>query len=150
MISTMPRLAAAFVVLTLVTSAQQKPNFSGRWAVVSPKEGAGFEQIVRQDDKSLSVEPARDPSRRQVYQLDGVERRMAIPGHSSDVTALARAAWDKNTIVITTSMSYSSGMKTLSKDTWSLDAQGRLVVDSVESGPTGPGNAMKVIYVRKQ
>jgi hypothetical protein len=145
----MSRLTAAMVVLAVVVSAQAKPNFSGRWVIVSPTAGAGYEQIVKQDDKSLSSEPARDPGQRVIYQLDGVERRMAST-HGSDITIMARAAWDKNTIVIITNMSYVNGMKTQAREVWSLDAQGRLVIDSRESGPTGPGNAVKVTYVKKQ
>jgi hypothetical protein len=147
---TFARVALAVVALSAVTVAQQKPNFSGRWVVVSPEKGAGQEQIVKHDQKSLSTEHASEGGgHRMIYQLDGIERRNAIPSHGSEITMMSKAAWDADRIVITTHTSYPNGMKTQSKEIWSLDPKGRLVIDYTETGPTGPGPMMKVIYVKK-
>lgn len=146
------RILAAAVVLTVGASAQapQKPNFSGRWAIVSPPEGAGQEQIVVQDEKTLSAEHASEGGgHKMVYQLDGVERRQAISSQRTDITIMARAVWDGDRIVITSNTSYPNGMKTQSKEIWSMDPQGRLVIDYSETGPTGPGPSMKVVHVKK-
>jgi hypothetical protein len=72
---------------------------------------------------------------------------MAIPRGA--VAALVRAVWDKNTIVISINTSYSGGGKTSSKEVWSIDAQGRLTIDSTDTGPTGPPTITKVIFVKK-
>lgn len=146
------RILAAAIVLSVGASAQapQKPNFSGRWVIVSPPEGAGQEQIVVQDEKTLSTEnPSQGGGRKTIYQLDGVERRLAIASQRTDITVMARAAWDGDRIVITSNTSYQNGMKTQAKEIWSMDAQGRLVIDYSETGPTGPGPSMKVVHVRK-
>jgi len=58
---TLVRIAIAVALLPAAASAeqtpiaQQKPNFSGRWAAVSPAKAAGQEQIVKHDDKTLSM-----------------------------------------------------------------------------------------------
>jgi hypothetical protein len=146
---TFARVVTTAALLVTAAGAQQKPNFSGRWVITSPPEGAGREQQVTQDEKSLSVEFAASGSRKTIYQLDGVERQQAVPMRGGDVTMQAKAAWDGDRIVITTNTSYPNGMKTQSKEVWSLDAQGRLVIDYTEVGPTGPGPSMKVVYVKK-
>src|SRR5215203_1681623 len=112
------RIAVALLAFTLPVIAQAKPNFSGRWVVVSPQEGAGREQIITQTEKTLTTERAAGDARKRVYQLDGVERRLALPSQAGDVTVLARARWDAGRIVITTDTSYSGGMRTRATDTW--------------------------------
>ena len=148
---TLARFAIAAAMLAVAASAQQKPNFSGRWVVVIPEKGAGQEQIVKHDDKTLSTERASEGGgHRMIYQLDGVERRSAIPSRGQEIVILSKALWDGDRVVITSQASYPNGMKTQSKEIWSLDAQGRLVIDYTESGPRGsPGPAMKVIHVKK-
>lgn len=148
---TLARITTAAVMLVVVAGAHQKPNFSGRWVVVSPEKGAGTEQVVKHDDKTLSTEHASEGSgHRMIYQLDGVERRNALPSHGAEIVILSKAIWDGDRIVITSQATYPNGMKTQSKEVWSLDAQGRLVIDYTESGPGGtPGPTMKVIHVRK-
>lgn len=147
---TLTRIVLGVAALSVGASAQQKPNFSGRWIAVSPAKAAGQEHIVKHDDKSLSTEHASEGGgHRLVYQLDGVERRIAISASASDITMLATAAWDGNRVVITTNTSYPNGMKTRSKETWSIDAQGRLVIDFTESARNVQGPTMQIIYVKK-
>jgi hypothetical protein len=147
---TFARVVAAALVLTAAAVAQQKPNFSGRWMITSPPEGAGREQVVAQDEKTLTVEQALSSGpRKTTYQLDGVERQQALPMRGQEITIRSKAVWDGERIVITSNYSYPNGMKEQRKETWSLDAQGRLVIDYTEIGPTGPGPGMKVVYVKK-
>ena len=149
---TASRTLIAISVLTVGVLAQQKPNFSGRWVITSPKDSAGQEQIVTQDAKTLTVEHASEGGGHKMsYQLDGVGRRMAIPGRAgAQITMRASASWDGDRIIVITNISYPNGMKTLSKDVWAIDAQGRLVIESTETGPTGPGPAVKLIHVKKK
>ena len=148
---TLARIATAAVMLLVAAGAQQKPNFSGRWVVVSPEKGAGTEQIVKHDDKTLSTEHASEGGgHRMSYQLDGIERRNAMPSRGDEIVILSKAIWDGDRVVITSQTSYPNGMKTQSKEIWSLDAQGRLVIDYTESGPGGAaGPSVKVIHVKK-
>ena len=163
--TTFARIAVALLVLTVPVVAQQKPstqpkpvtvqpkpNFSGRWVVVSPKEGAGREQIVTQDDKTLTTERGSGGGGpKMTYQLDGVERRLALPAQAAEITILAKASWVAGRIVITSNESYPGGQRIHHTDTWSLDAQGQLVIDSTETGPNGaPGQTLKIIYAKKK
>src|SRR6187401_1862649 len=109
---TVSRTLIAISVLTVSVLAQPKPNFSGRWVITSPADSAGQEQIVTQDAKTLTVEHASEGGGHKMsYQLDGVERRMAIPGRAgAEITMLAKASWDGNTIVVLTNTSYPNGM----------------------------------------
>jgi len=149
---TVSRTLIAISVLTVSVLAQPKPNFSGRWVITSPADSAGQEQIVTQDAKTLTVEHASEGGGHKMsYQLDGVERRMAIPGRAgAEITMLAKASWDGNTIVVLTNTSYPNGMKTPSKDVWSIDAKGQLVIDTTESGNGAQAPAVKMIHVKKK
>jgi hypothetical protein len=152
-------VAGIVVAVSLLTgaAAQQKPasptpkpQFSGTWIVTSPADQAGQTQTVTQDAETLTIEhQAEGGSRKMSYQLDNVERRLAIPGRGSEITMLARATWDAGRIVITTNVAYPNGMKTQSKEVWSIDDQRRLVIDYSETGPTGAGPSVKVIHVKK-
>ena len=149
---TASRTLVAISVLTVSVLAQPKPTFSGRWVITSPADSAGQEQIVTQDAKTLTVEHGSEGGGHKMsYQLDGVERRMAVPGRAgAEITMLAKASWNGNTIVVLTNISYPNGMKTQSKDVWSIDGKGQLVIDSIETGPTGPGPVLKMIHVKKK
>lgn len=145
-------LAATMVGVLTVTAAaaQQKPNFSGRWVIVSPAEGAGQEQIVKHDEKTLSTAHASEGAgHSMLYQLDGATHRNAIPSHGSEIVILSTARWDGNRIVITSAASYPNGRKTESKEIWSLDDQGRLVIDFTETVDGKPGQTFKVIHTKK-
>jgi hypothetical protein len=131
-----------------------RPNFTGRWAVASPAADVGQEQLVTQDDKTLTTErAAKGSTHKMSYQLDGVERRQAIPSHP-EITILTRASWDGGHIVIAVKTSYEIGMTTQVTETWSIDAKGQLVIDSTQTGGPnghpGPAETTKVIYVKKK
>jgi len=144
-------MSAAVLVMTAGLGAQPKPNFSGRWVLATPVKGSAQEQIVTQDEKTLTTEhAAAGPSHKIIYQLDGVERRQAIPSHNSDITMLTRASWQGDRIVIAVRTSYSNGMKTQSTETWSIDKQGRLVIDFKETSNSGPGETRSIIYTKKK
>jgi len=148
---TFARVLTTAIVLTAVAGAQQKPDFSGRWVVVSPPEGAGHEQVVTQDAKTLTAELLSEGGgHKMTYQLDGLEHRNAIPSRGAEIVMTSTANWDGDRLVINTRTVYPNGPKTSAKEVWSMDAQGRLIVDYTEAGPTGPGPAMKVIYTRKK
>jgi len=130
-------------------SPKPRPNFSGRWTVISA-DGAGQVEIVTQDAKTLTTEHASEGGgHKMTYQLDGVERRIAIPGRGVDITWLAAAAWDGDHIVITAKISYPNGMKMQTKEVWSIDEKGQRIVDYTESAATGGGRTEKVVYVKK-
>jgi hypothetical protein len=155
-------LVIMFVLLGTALAAQKnpvaknpdppRPNFSGRWVTKAAAKNAATELVIAQDEQSLTHQRP-DGSHKAVYQLDGVERRMALPSGgvsgSVTVTSMASARWDGSRIVIVTKLSYSNGMRTQDKDIWSIDAQGRLVIDTTETGPGGPSQSTRTVFTRK-
>jgi len=129
-------------------TARQNPNFSGRWVIEPPSKGAGQEIVVKQDDKTLSLTTGAS-GRTLVHQLNGAEQRTAIPMRGGEVIMLTRAAWEGSAIVVTIATDYPNKMKTVTKETWSIDAQGRLIIDFTETAEGQPPRVVKVTHVRK-
>ena len=129
---------------------QQRPNFSGRWVIVLPEKGAGREQIVKHDDKTLSKTPVGDRGGPPVtYQIDGVEHRSVMAMGGQEIVIVTKAEWEGNTLVITTTESYPTGQKLTIKDVWSLDGQGRLVIDNTESAERQKPQTMQIVMQKK-
>jgi len=128
----------------------QRPNFSGRWVIVQPEKGAGQEQVIKHDDKMLSKTPVGDrggpPA---TYQIDGVEHRTVLAMRGEQIVSVTKAAWEGNTLVVSIVEDYPNGMKLNVKEVWSLDAQGRLVVDATESAPGQKPQVMKIVLQKK-
>jgi hypothetical protein len=128
----------------------QRPNFSGRWAIVEPAKGAGQEQVIKHDDKMLSKTPVSDrggpPA---TYELNGMEHRSVMSMRGEQIVTVTKAAWEGNTLVVTILESYPNGMKLNVKEVWSLDAQGRLVVEYTESAQGQKPQVTKVVLQKK-
>ena len=129
---------------------EQRPNFSGRWVIIQPEKGAGQEQIIKHDDKMLSKTPVGDrggpPA---TYQIDGMEHRTVLPMRGEQIVSVTKAAWEGNTLVLTILENYPNGMKLNVKEVWSLDAQGRLVVEETESAPGQKPQLRKIVLQKK-
>jgi len=144
--------SAAAVLLAIIVagaSAGQKPDFNGTWIVAPPSKSAGKEFVVKQDGASLSTTMPPKPV---TYQLDGTEQLSQVPLSGDVIRIWTRAAWEKDRIVITIRTAYPTGMKTLTRETWSIDAQGRLVIDTVETmeGLPSKPDVRQVVLVRKK
>jgi hypothetical protein len=143
-------LAAVFTAPAALARVPQRPNFSGRWVIVEPAKGAGQEQVIKHDDKILSKTPVSDrggpPA---TYQLDGMEHRTVVPMRSEQIVSVTKAAWEGNTVVVTILENYPNGMKLNVREVWSLDAQGRLVVEQTESAPGQKPQVMKIVLQKK-
>ena len=143
-------LIAGAVVTHAITAgavqAVQKPSFSGTWIIQPPNKAAGVEQIVKQDDKTLSV---TSNGRTRTYQLNGVESREARSTRIGEVVVVSKAIWEGRTIVITTATSYPNDMKTVDKEIWSIDNQRQLVIEFVENAPGQPPRAITVTHKKK-
>ena len=141
---------AAAAAGSAAAQGQTRPNFSGRWTIVVPEKGAGQEQIIKHDDKTLSKTPVSErggpPA---TYQIDGVEHRTVMPMRDEQIVVVSRAAWEGNKLVINTTESYPTGMKLTVKEVWSLDEQGRLVIDVTEGAERQPSRTMKVVMQKK-
>ena len=143
-------LTIAIVVIQAATviavQAGKKPSFSGTWIIQPPNKAAGTEQVLKQDDKTLSI---TSDGRTRTYELNGVERREAASTRVGEVVMVAKAAWEGQAIIITTTTSYPNDMKTVEKEIWSIDNQGQLVLDFTETAPGSPPRIVKVTHKKK-
>ena len=139
-------IASLLIVAGATLSAQQKPSFSGTWIIQPPNKAAGVEQVIKQDDKTLTVS---SPGRSLVHVLDGLERKQTMASRVGDIVMQTKAAWEGNTIVITTLTSYPNNRKTVEKEIWSIDGQGQLVIDYTETSEGEPARVLKVTHKKK-
>jgi hypothetical protein len=149
-------IAAGCVLITMVVmpaasaTAQARPNFSGRWVIVQPQKGAGQEQVIKHDDKVLTKTPLGDrggpPA---TYQIDGTEHRTVLPMRGEQIVSVTKATWEGNTLVVTILENYPNGMKLNVREVWSLDAQGRLVIEATESAEGQKAQVMKIVLQKK-
>ena len=146
----MKSIAAVLACLFVASlAAQKRPDFSGIWVLSPPSKSAGKEYVVKHDEKSLSTTMGRRPV---TYQLDGIEQLSQVPMSGDVIRVSTRAGWEKDRIVITVRTAYPTGMKTVARETWSLDAQGRLIIDIVETmeGLPNKPDVQQIISVRKK
>ena len=131
-------------------AAQSKPDFTGTWIIVSPAEGAGQEQEVRHTATTLSKGHASSgDGHHATYKLDGTESRNEITSHGEPIVTLSKALWDGDKVVITNATTYPDGRKLESKETWSLDSTGRLVIEMSMTMPGMPTQSMTVVHKKK-
>jgi len=144
-----PGVVALLLACTAALWGAQKPNFSGTWVIQAPSKGAGQEEVIKQDEKTLTMTIG---GRSMTYDLTGAEKRQIIPMRGAEVVMISNTSWEGNTLVITTTTNYPNKMRTISRDTWSLDAQGHLVMNSTETAPDQPNQAptvVKVVFAKK-
>lgn len=112
---------AVAAVAGVGVAAQAKPNFSGTWVSVAPQQEI-HELTVTHDGSSLSLEGKPDVAKR-TFKLDGSETQMSAPDGKS---LLAKAAWEGNALVMT--IHFPEIKQDIRRQTWTLDADGRLVI----------------------
>lgn len=143
-------VAVSLFLLAALLSGFQKPNFSGRWVVVSPADASGEEEVVQQDATSLSVShDSEGGGHRTVYKLDGTESRNVIGSHESEIVTLSKASWQGDRLAITSVTTYPDGRILNQKEMWSLDAKARLVIDVTQVMQGRPPMTVTVIHTKK-
>jgi hypothetical protein len=143
-------LSAVVVIASVAASAQSKPDFSGRWVAVSPAEAAGQEQVVRHTATTLSTGHAAEGSDHgATYKLDGTESRNQTPSHGEQIVTISKAVWDGNKILITDATTYPDGRKSDSKSVWSIDGEGRLVIEHTRTIAGQAPFSVKLVHRKK-
>jgi hypothetical protein len=147
--------ACALMLVAVATAgAQGKPDFSGQWLLVTPRdEGFARELTVRYEVeermRSLIVERqyATDVQR-DTYKVgvSGGGVSGGIVGGSGSVSAGATletrfsVTWDYDRLVILTSRDSGPTRESMShtehNETWSLDARGQLVILATDRAPS--------------
>ena len=129
----------------------QKPNFSGTWVTVSPAEFAGQEQVITHDlqANTLTLQHGAEGGHHQrTHTLDGAESRNALSSHGGQIVTLSRASWTGNQITIVNVSTYPDGTRRESKELWSLDAAGQLVLDLTEVADALP-KTTRIVHKKK-
>lgn len=143
-------LALVLAFAPAMALAQAKPDFTGTWIVVTPAEGAGQEQDVRHTATTLSKGHASEGGgHHATYKLDGTESRNSLTSHGQEIVTLSKALWDGDKVVITNATTYPDGRKLESKETWSLDSTGRLVIEMSMTMTGMPMQSMTVVHKKK-
>ena len=143
-------LALAFVLLAARSAAAQaKPDFSGRWVQVTPSavaEGGGQEQVVRQDDASVTTSHASEGGGHgQVYKFGSDSSGML--GH--DVAVTSRAAWDGPKLVLTSTATYPDKSQRQTRQVWTLGSDGLLTIESTMTHPDRTITQRKSVHRKK-
>ena len=147
----MKRAIATLVTLALMAGAaglasQAKPSFSGTWTLVpdaNTQAGAGMMVAsaitAAQDDKILTVTATSQMGEfKTTYNLDGTEGNSPIEFNGTSMDRVTKAIWDGSKLVLTTTANF-NGQAFETKQVWSLEADGRLVVESTRPDFQGGG-----------
>lgn len=133
-------------------AAQEKPNLTGTWVVVSPESSAGQEETIKHEGMTLTRGHASEGEHGHsfTYKLDGSESRNVLTPHAGEeIVLLSRASWEGATLVIKETATYSNGRKREAISRWRLDEKGQLHME-VEGSMNGkPEPTIKVIYRKK-
>jgi len=133
-------LVASFLLCSFVSVAAQAPqNFSGDWLLASqtgasnPAPPGSDRRTVVQTASELTItRMVGESEARTVYRLDGSESRNTVPrGRSGTVERVSMATWEGQTLVVATLGDAGAVTNT---SNWSIDIQGRLVIESRNSG----------------
>ncbi len=126
--------AAAFVLATAAVFAQAHPNFAGKWTRVEDpaaaagggqgggrgrggRGGFGQEVTITQDANTITMEytQGQNPTKR-TYKLDGSESTNTVSFGGNEMEMVSKAAWQGNSLVITTTNQFGETTQTLSMD----------------------------------
>ena len=138
----------AMVLGMVAASAQSKPSFAGKWALVPDPNapaatggrgrggfgGLGQEFTAAQDDKTLTVTTtnAQLGEMKSTYNLDGSESKNPLNFNGNSIDRVSKAKWEGAKLVITTTTNF-NGNALESTQSWSLDASGNLIVESTSN-----------------
>ena len=144
-------IVAAAGIAAVSLTAQQRPNFSGRWVAVSPSDAAGQQHVVKHEGTTLTESHGAESSDHvAVYNLDGKESRNVLKSHGEDIVTLSQATWNGQTLTITSDTTHPpDGRKVTSKQNWSLDGEGRLVIEFTETADGRAPRTVKMVFVKK-
>lgn len=133
-----PLMTFVATLLALSLQAQPLPNFAGTW---TPVEGAPADRtvVVAQTATKLTVTRRGDEHPIEAS-LDGAATKQA----DELVEVSAKRVGDALVLTIATTTDF--GDTTIRKETWTLDAGGRLIIERDRRGASG--GVERVVYRR--
>ena len=135
------RVAIVSLLLVGPGLAQEKPNFSGTW---TPVEGVNppVDLVVTQTPTLLTAKAGDAPEHAAEYRLDGQEIRQG------EGNVRTRTQWDGSRLLVTHAFLANDTVINTQKQVWSLDATGRLVIETIRERD-GQTRATKSVYRRR-
>lgn len=134
-------LLIAFVLLVTSAAAQEKPSFAGSWKLAGdPADPFTAPQItVAQDAKTLTVTASTQMGEiKTPYSLDGTETRAPMDFNGTTFDRVTKAAWNGSKLMLTVKSEF-NGQSFETKATWSLNADGTLLVETTRPDFQGGG-----------
>ena len=129
------------VLLGVVVAAQEKPNFAGTWKLAGAPadQFTAPQMVVVQDAKTITVTASSQMGEfKTPFNLDGTEARAPLEFNGTTFDRVTKAAWTGKTLVLTTK-SEINGQTFETKMTWTLNADGTLLVESTRPDFQGGG-----------
>jgi surface antigen len=144
MMRRLPASIVALLILPAVLMAQSKPNFTGKWAALDAATaqgmgGPGGALTVAQDDKTFKVTSTTQMGEiLTTYLLDGSKGKSNLDfnGNSIDRTTTLKCDGDK--LLLTTVADF-QGNQFETKQVWTIDPSGNLVIESTRPDFQGGG-----------
>jgi hypothetical protein len=146
---------AVLVMLTAQASAQaqKRPDFSGRWVQLEPKEGAGGVQIIKQTETQLIMSHDSEGGGHElVFNLDGTERRSIMRSHDMDIVTVSKAEWKGDRLTITERTTYPPSQFTEPSQfrdqtmEWFINEKGQFIIDVTQSITRQPIRTTRVVH----
>ena len=146
----MRRTLFALMLLGLTANVvgQAKPDFSGRWNLESPANITGEDQIVKQEESTLSVTHISGPKHAPVvFKLDGNDTRSVVTMRGDEIVTISKAVLTAEGLTITSTTTYPGGRKANEKHIWTLSEGGRkLTIDLTQSGDGRPETKQTLVF----
>ena len=133
----LPMLVVLCILVTATTAAQVRPNLSGKW--MGPSRSDATALTIDQRATSITIESPTLQSGvvRWTYKLDGSESSNTVAQDGGAVEQTSRAAWDGNTLVISTPGRPNAQGPTVIRQSYSLYGSTLTVTIAVTQGETG-------------
>jgi hypothetical protein len=131
--------------------AQQKPNFTGKWTVVSPADAvAGGPQTITHTDTTLRLAHGAEGGDHNLeFVLDGKEHRSVMPSHGSEIVTLYTTTWKGDQLTIASKSTYPNGNVLDQLQVWSLDPKGQVIVDLTETFTGRPAKTTQIVHKKQ-
>ena len=136
--------ATLAIAVTAAVSAQDKPNFAGKWKAAD--SFTTWTITVEGSKMTVTVTMAGN-SESTVYLLDGTPSKKAFEGPNGPAENVYTSTWEGDTLVTTINTAFNS---TLVEKRWlepdgTMRVQNTLNVPGKPSPPPGPGLVLKKI-----
>jgi hypothetical protein len=167
------RLVTLAVLAAVALAAQDKPDFSGRWILAGPEEpdptspramsvrqslvranvyGDPMKPYFKEMVIDREFESARDSETYLIGVVGGSVPGLNVHGVVAGPRRDWQVTWDGNTLVFEsgsyTGESPGTGVWSERRETWSLDADGRLRVTISTRGSSDPSRTVTLMYRR--